>query len=127
MEDNDQNFIDGNTQDEEEFHLIAANTTSVKKTPEELRALKLNNLEKAREAKALYKKVDEEAKKRGEIPPSVARKVERDFPIMLDNDKNVRLLNLKDQIWNTQVSIALPQLLYYAPELWYQYLNLLGG
>lgn len=107
--------------------MVAASKTVVKKTPEELRAVKLNNLEKAREAKALYKKLDNEAKARGEIPPSVARKVERNFPIMLDSNKQVRSLNLNDQLWNTQMNIALPQLLYYAPELWYQYLHLLGG
>lgn len=107
--------------------LIAATSTKPKKTPEELKAVKLLNLEKARATKAIYKRLDEEAKERGEIPPSVGRKIERDFPIMLDSEKNIRTLNLKEQLWNTNVSLALPQLLYYASELWYQYLHLLGG
>lgn len=72
--------------------LIAA-TKAVKKTPEQLRAVKLQNLEKARAAKAQYKREDDEAIKRGEIPPSVARKKERDFPILLDNDNKVRTLD----------------------------------
>ncbi|KAI9328817.1 hypothetical protein BD770DRAFT_449744 [Pilaira anomala] len=127
------NVIQFNAGDEQSYesngeqHLVATNTTPANKTAEELRAVKLNNLEKAREAKSNYKKLDDEAKTRGEIPPSIARKVERNFPIMLDANKEVQSLDLKEQLWNTNISIALPQLLYYAPELWYQYLHLLGG
>lgn len=107
--------------------LIAATGTKERKSAEEIKAVKLANLEKARGAKASYKKADEEAKAKGEIPPSITRSVGRDFPIMFDEDKQVRLLNLKEQLWDTKVNLALPQLLYYTPELWYQYLELLGG
>lgn len=84
---------------DETNNLIAATAGgSKKKSPEELKVIKLRNLKKARAAKTLYRKLDEEAKKKGEVPPSIARKAERDFPIMLDGDKNVRLLDLKAQL-----------------------------
>lgn len=34
---------------------------------------------------------------------------------------------MKEQLWNIKISIALPHLLEHAPDLWYQYLHLLGG
>lgn len=119
-------FINDHVPFSEETSLIAAASSS-KKTPEEIKAVKIMNMEKARAYKALYKKMDEEAKARGEVPPSVARKLEREFPVMLDENKQVRRLDLNAQLWDTKVTVALPQLLYYAPELHYQYLNLLGG
>lgn len=112
---------------DEELDVVNAVTGAKRKTAEELRAVRLQNLEKARAAKARYHQADEIAKTRGEVPPSFVRKVEREFPVMLDENKNVRELDLNKQLWETTVTLPLPQLLFYAPELRYQFLHQLGG
>jgi hypothetical protein len=110
-----------------EYEIYMAGSGKKKLTPEEFRVVRLQNLEKAREAKKTYRKVDAEAEAKGLVPPSVRRKLERGFPIMLDEENQMRDLNIKDQLWNTHISVPLPQLLYYSPDLWYQCLSLLGG
>lgn len=67
------------------------------------------NMEKARAYKALYKKMDDEAKARAEVPPSIARKFEREFPAMLDENKQIRRLDLYEQLFDTNVTLSLPQ------------------
>ncbi|KAG1319398.1 hypothetical protein G6F62_011856 [Rhizopus arrhizus] len=97
-----------------------------KKTPEEKRAVLLKNLEKARAAKAEYKRQDDEAKVRGEVPPSVMRKVRKDYPIMLDEEGKVRSMNMKNALWDIKIEVPFPQLMYHAPELQYECATLLG-
>jgi hypothetical protein len=75
----------------------------------------------------LYKKQDDEARSRGEVPPSILRKADREFPIILDDNKKVRSVNMKDQLWNMNVTLPLAQLLYHSPDLKYQCITLLGG
>lgn len=111
----------------DETSLVAATGEEKRKSPEELKAIKLKNLEKARATRMLYKKLDKEALERGEVPPSLSRKAEKDFPIIIGEDNKVEAFNVKDYLKDTKVSMTLPQLLYHAPELRYQYLHLLGG
>ncbi|KAI8340959.1 hypothetical protein BD560DRAFT_428093 [Blakeslea trispora] len=102
--------------------------TKPKLTSEERHNIQLRNLEKARAAKALYKRMDDETKAKSEVPPSIARKMNREFPIMVDKKTNApKLLNLEETLWGTSITMPLPQMLYYSPELHYQYLHLLGG
>lgn len=112
--------------DEGPSHLVAA-TSTPKKSPGELKAIRLINSEKARAQKAENKRLDDEAKACGEAPPSIARKLYRDFPAMLDSQKNIRAFDLNRHLWEATVPVTLPQLLYYSPELRYQCLQLLGG
>lgn len=86
-----------------------------KKTAEEICTSLLQNLEKARAMNTLYKKQDDEAKVRGEMPPSVLRRAERYFPLILDENQNIKHFDLKSYIWDTQISMPLPQMLYYSP------------
>lgn len=37
---------------------------------------------------------------------------------MMDNNKNIGILNLKQQIWDTSVNIALPPLMYYGINIY---------
>ncbi|KAG2211909.1 hypothetical protein INT47_004596 [Mucor saturninus] len=82
--------------------------------------------EKARGAKARYKQEDQEAIRRGEVPPSVLRKVTTGMPIIMEEEgKRVNQFDIREGLWNSQVSIPLPQLLYHSPELYHQALGLL--
>jgi hypothetical protein len=110
-----------------EYEIYMAGSGKKKLSPDEFKIIRLQNLEKAREAKKVYRKAAAEAEAEDLVPPSVRRKLEREFPIMLDEEKQMRDLNIKDQLWNTNISVPLLQLLYYSPNLWYQCLTLLGG
>ena len=64
---------------------------------------------------------------RNETPPSIQKKAERHFPIILDENRQVRSLDLENELWNLTLQVPLPQLLYHSPDLRYQFLDLLGG
>lgn len=105
----------------------SGSSAKVKKTPEEIRASLLENLKKAREAKARYRVEDQQALSRGEVPPSVLRKTGLGMPIIMGEDKTMQSFNMKQALWDTKVSVPLPQLLFHAPDLYHQALGLIGA
>lgn len=88
---------------------------------------RLINLQKARDAKARRKKENEEAVARGEMPLSYLGKVNNPIPAIKDYEGHVLSFDVKEALWNTDVSIKLPQLAYHSPWILEQILHYLGG
>lgn len=73
------------------------------------------NLAKAREAKAQRKKNDQEAIARGEMPLSYLGKINTPFPAIMNEDEHVQAFDVKKALWDVDVNIKLPQLMYHSP------------
>lgn len=98
-----------------------------KKSAKEIRTAQLENLKRAREAKARYKLEDEQAIARGEVPPSVLRKANNNMPIIMDENNKVKPFDIKQAIWDCNITIPLPQLFQQVPDIYHQFLRLVGA
>ncbi|KAI7887570.1 uncharacterized protein EV154DRAFT_567371 [Mucor mucedo] len=121
-------FYSGTSYPKEVIVINARSSSSrQQKSSEEVKAVLLENLRKAREAKARYRQEDELARKRGEVPPSVLRKVATGMPIMMDSEQHIQPFDMKQGLWNSIVFISLPQLRYHSPKLYHETLGHLGA
>jgi hypothetical protein len=83
-------------------------------------------LEKARAVKAEKRKMDEEAKARGETPPSILQQASRSFPLVMDQESNIKRFGIKQAVWDTNIPVPLSQLLYHSPDLLSELLSSMG-
>lgn len=105
----------------------AISNGKAKVDPEAKRRAMLKNLKKARAAKAKYRAEDQAEIARGEVPPSVLKKAATGMPIIVGEDKQIKPFDLKKGMWDSTVSIPLPQLLYHSPDIYHQFLGLIGA
>lgn len=83
----------------------------------------LENLKKAREAKARYRQMDQKAVARGETPPSLLSKATKAFPMIIGPDQRIQKFDIKQAVWKAKISVPLPQFLYHSPTLYHDFLE----